>query len=174
MPQSVDNNSFHALLPADNPSDKALSVAYAKVYGEIDKKALATIRKQQPPKPENGANGKSNNEANGEPENEVNGQPKSEFPALLNAQAEWKKSSLSNNKKAVMENQAAEKKEVLGYLGLKIESIKSEIKDLQDLLPTMKAFLPDVLDEKGTPISDHDLKKDPGGPKLLHTVYILY
>ena len=166
MPQSVDNNSFHALLPADNPSDKDLTKAYTDVYKEINGKALSAIKKQQPPK--------SGNEANGEPKNEINGESKGAFPTLLNAQAEWKKSSLSNNKKAVDNAQATEQKEVSGYLGLKIENIKSEIKELQNLLPTMKAFLPDVLDEKGTPISDHDLKKDPGGPKFLYTVYILY
>ena len=170
MPQSVDGGSFHALLPADNPSDTALTEAYQSVYKEINEKAVAVIT----PKPENEANAKPNNEGKGKPNNDANRDPNGAFPTLKKAQADWKNSSLSNNKKAVDNAQAAEQKEVSGYLGLKIENIKSEIKDLENLLPTTKVFLPDVLDEKGMAITDHDLKKDPGGPKFLHMMYILY
>ena len=96
--------------------------------------------------------------------------PKGTFTTLSSAHANWKDSSLSNNKKAVENAQASEQKEVSGYLELKIQNIKLEIKDLEDLLPTTKAFLPEVLDEKGMQIADNDLKKTPGGSRFLLTV----
>ena len=155
-PQSVDDGTFHALLPADNLSDGALITAYTSAYKEVDQKASDFIAKKVLPKPEYEADGK----------------PKGAFGTLLSVQAEWKKSSLSNNKKAVGDAKADEQKEVSGYLGLKIKNIELEIEDLQNLLPATKAFLPDALDEKGMLIADNDLRKDPGESKVLHVVYV--
>ena len=157
MPQSVDKGTFHALLPADNPSDEALTKAYSSAYETLDSKAMAFIARR----------GQSN------PVNEASAKPNGAFTDLLNAQAEWKKSSLSNNKKAVDSAQASEQKEVSGYLELKIQNIQLEIKDLKDLLPTTKAFLPEVLDEKGMQIADNDLKKTPGEVQVSAHRFIL-
>ena len=93
---------------------------------------------------------------------EANGKPKGAFGNLLDAQKTWKESSLKLNKKAVETSQAAEQKEVSGYLNLRIEAIRQEIKDLEAQLPSTKAFLPEVLDQDGIPIAADDLKKDPG------------
>ena len=155
-PQSVDKGTFHELLPADNPSDEALTNAYASAYQELVKKALDFIARKALQKPEYEADGK----------------PKGAFGSLLNTQAEWKESSSSNNSKAVEDAKAAEQREVSGYLRLKIKNIKMEIQDPQNLLSTTRAFLLDMLDEKGMHIADNDLRKDPGKSKVLHVVRI--
>ena len=102
-------------------------------------------------------------------EYDANGKPKGAFGAFLDQQTQWKEASLKQNKKAVEDTKGAEQKEVSNYLNLRIEAIKQEIKDLENQLPGTKAFIPEVLDPIGVPISANDLKKDPG--KL--TVFIL-
>ena len=141
--QSVDEGTFHAVMPADNPSDKGLQEAYKGAYNEIEARTKALLGVAQ--------TGAQKFEAQKKP-----------FDDLLKAQNEWKQSSLKLNKKAVEGAQAAEAKEVSSYLNLRIENIKKEITDLEAQLPSNKALLPEVLDQEGIPITDNDIKKDPG------------
>ena len=135
-------------MPADNPADDSLQKAYANAYGEMEASAKVVRTGGVLPKKQYDAKGK----------------PIGVFGELLKTQNEWKASSLNLNKKEVQSATAAEAKEVSSYLLLRIDFIKHEIEDLEAKLPTTKAFIPEVVDENGTPIAADDLKKDPGKP----------
>ena len=138
-------------MAAESPNENELQDAYLAAYKEIDASTTALIDKKALPQSK-----------------EALPQSKEAFGTLLKKQNEWKESSLKANKRIVTDSKADEAKEVSSYLTLRIETIKQEIKDLEAQLPTTKALLPDVLDQSGIPITDDDLKKDPG--KLISQV----
>lgn len=131
-------------MPKDDPAaDKVLQDAYAATYSDVYKGVDARMKAKEsgsePPKPSDDT-----------------------FKNLKNAQETWRKAASESNQKAIGDMQDSNKKDITGYLDLRIATLESEIRDLESQLPKNTTFIPQVLAEDGTAIEGDEILKNPG------------